>query len=107
MDILDIGLYAIYLLLTGAVIVSIVLPLVNLIKDPRSLVKTGIVAAVFILIFFGAYAMSDSAVTPKHISLGVHEGASKLIGAGLVLLYVFLFGSILGIVYSEINKLIK
>jgi hypothetical protein len=107
MDSIDFGLYAVYLLLAVAVIIAIALPVVNLFSNPKGLIRVGILVVVIVALFFIGYSMSSPAVTPKYISLGVDEVSVKRIGAGLVMLYIFLFGSLLAMVYSEVSKLFK
>jgi len=107
MDSIDFGLYFMYLFLGVALIVAVILPVVNLFSNPKSLIKIAIGAAVFLLGFFLAFSLSDSTVTPKMVSMGETGDTLKLIGAGLWMLYIFLFGSVLAMIYSEVSKLFK
>jgi hypothetical protein len=107
MDIIDIGLYVNNILLIVSLVALIVLEAFNLLKDPKSLIKAGAVIIGLIVLFFISYSMSTGDVTTKYTSLGVDEGSSKLIGAGLIMLYIFLFVSIAGMVISEIYKMLK
>ncbi|HMJ67481.1 MAG TPA: hypothetical protein VK508_01225 [Cyclobacteriaceae bacterium] len=107
MDIIDIGLYINDILLIVSIVALVVLEAFNLLKDPKSLVKTGLVIAGLVALFAISYAMSSGSVTNKYIALGVDEGLSRLIGAGLIMLYIFLFVSIAGMVISEIYKIFK
>src|SRR5262245_24862976 len=107
MDSIDIGLIVLYLTLGAATVAAIILPIVNLFNNPKSLIRIVIGAAILILAFFAAYSMSDGTVTPKWIAMGQTEFDVKLISAGMVMLYVFLFGSVLAMVYSEVAKLFK
>jgi len=104
---LDFGLYAFYVLLAVAVLAAIVFPIINGIKSPKSLKGSLIGLGALLVIFVISYAISDSAVKAKHVSLGVDETEMKLIGAGLVMFYITLFLSIIGLIYSEISKAIK
>jgi hypothetical protein len=107
MDIIDIGLYLNDILLIVSLVALIVLEAFNLLKDPKSLVKTGLVIVGLIVLFFISYSMSAGTLTNKYIASGVDEGSSRLIGAGLIMLYIFLFVSIAGMVISEIYKIFK
>jgi len=107
MDSIDFGLYFLYLSLGVALVVAIILPIVNLFSNPKGLVKIGGGAAVFLLVFFLVFSLSDSTVTTKWTALGQTGSDLKLIGAGLWMLYLFLLGSVLAIVYSEVAKLFK
>lgn len=104
---LDLGLYFTYALFFIAVVGAIVLPLMHAIKSPATFLKSlyGIIA--LIVIFVIAYAISSNVVRPSWGVLGISEGVSKLIGAGLIVLYVTMFVAVIGLVYSEISKAFK
>ena len=103
----DIALYAAYILLIVSVVLGLVLPLIFALGNPKSLVKglmgIGLVAVVFLI----AYAFSDGVVTPDLAKNGYGEVGSKIIGAGLISLYILLIGSFVGIFVSEIIKIFK
>jgi hypothetical protein len=107
MDSIDIGLIVLYVALGAATIAAVILPIVNLFSNPKSLIRIVIGAVVIVLAFFAAYSMSDGSVTPKWVAMGQTDFDVKLIGAGIVMLYVFLFGSVLAMIYSEVSKLLK
>lgn len=107
MDLIDIGLIVNYLLLGVATLVAIVLPIINLFSNPKGLIRIVIGVVVLVGLFFIAYAMSDSTVTPKMVGLGVDGSGIKIISAGLIMLYLFLFGSLLAVVASEVTKMFK
>ena len=56
-------------------------------------------------IVLGAVAGSD--VSARAASLGVTATGSKLIGAGLAMFYIVFAVSLIGVVFSEINKALK
>ncbi|WKZ65381.1 MAG: hypothetical protein QY325_11470 [Flavobacteriales bacterium] len=58
----------------------------------------------FVVVLVVAYLISDGGVRPEW---NISEGASKWIGAGLILMYVALFGAIIAIVYGEVTRLFK
>ena len=60
-----------------------------------------------VILFLIAYALSGSEVTPKYTAVGVGEGSSKLIGAGMIMFYFIMIVAIVGMIYSEINKALK
>jgi hypothetical protein len=104
---LDFGLYAFYVLLAVAVLAAIVFPIVNGIKSPKELKGSLIGLGVLLVIFGISYAISGSEVSSRQMSLGVDETEMKLIGAGIVMFYITLVLSIVGLIYSEISKAIK
>jgi hypothetical protein len=101
------GLWIFYILLFASIVTAVVFPLLHAIKTPgtfkKSLIGIGAIAVVFVI----SYALSGSGVTPKQMTMGVDESSSKLIGAGLIMFYLTLFGSVIGIIYSEISKALK
>ena len=104
---LDIGLYVGYGLFAIAALAAIILPLINSLRSPSVLIKSGISLAVLLVLFLIAYGVSGSEVTPAYISAGVDEGSSKLIGAGLTTFYFLFIGAAVGIIVTEINKAFK
>lgn len=104
---IDIGLYITYIFFLVALGAAIVLPLLHALKHPKELGKSALGIGVLVVIFVVSYSISGSEVSVKAASLGVGEGSSKLIGAGLILFYIVFIVSMLGIVYSEINKALK
>lgn len=107
MSAIDIGLYSMYVFVLIAILSAIVLPMINLLKQPKALVKGGVAVLIILVIFFIGYATASSAVTSKYVALGVNEQSVKFIGAGLTLLYVAVVGSVLAIVLSEVTKLLR
>jgi hypothetical protein len=107
MDSIDIGLYISYLFFGVAAIAAIVLPALNLAKSPAGLVKSLMGIGGLAVLFVVAYALSGDEVSQKAATFGITASTSKMIGAGLVLFYLVLFISIIGVIYSEINKALK
>ncbi|MGK7397751.1 MAG: hypothetical protein ACNS62_24465 [Candidatus Cyclobacteriaceae bacterium M3_2C_046] len=106
--VVEYGLYAGYILMIVAALAAIVLPLINAISNPKSLIK-GVVGIVFLgVIFIIGYALAGSEVTQAYITQGVTESsASKLIGGALITMYILVAIAIVGIVFTEIVKLVK
>jgi hypothetical protein len=107
MESIDIGLYFLYFLLVVTIIAATILPIVNLFSNPKSLLRIVGGAVALILAFVLAYSVSDGTLIPKWIAQQQTEFSVKMIGAGLIMLYIFLFGSILAMIFSEVNKLFK
>lgn len=104
---LDVGLYIGYTLLIVAVLAAVVLPLIKAVQSPGELIKSlyGVVA---IVVIFGiAYAISSSSVRPNWAVVGIGEGTSKMIGAGLITFYIVVVIAFAGLIFSEINKALK
>ena len=101
------GLYFGYLLFFLAVAAVVVLPLMNAIKEPKELLKSGAAIALLAVIFLLSYGMSGDEVSLKAASLGVTPGSSKMIGAGLIMLYITFTVAVGCLFYSFVNKALK
>lgn len=104
---LDVGLYFCYTLLIVAALSAIVLPLIKALNSPGTLVRSMYGVIALFVVFGIAYALSDSGVRPSWIVLGIGNGGSKLIGAGLITFYTVLIVAFIGLIFSEINKALK
>ncbi|GIL23145.1 MAG: hypothetical protein BroJett042_16580 [Bacteroidota bacterium] len=104
---IDAGLYLGYGLIGLAILSAFVMPLIQILKSPSSLVKSGISVGILAVVFFISYSLSGSEITPSGTLMGITEGSSKLIGAGLIMFYITLVLAVIGVIYSEINKALK
>ncbi len=105
---LDMGLYLGYLLLLAAIIVALAFPILDSIKNPKEIAKSGISFVGLIVLFLLSYLLAGGELTAKYEALGVTtEFSSKMIGAGLTMFYFVLVIAIVGMIYSEISKALK
>ena len=105
---ISIGLYISYLLLVLAAITAVVFPILDSIKNPKEVAKSGISVVGLAVLFIVSYLLSGSEITAKYMIGGVTtEFTSKMIGAGLIMFYFVLFLSIAAMIYSEISKALK
>ena len=102
MDFIDIGLFASYLLIGLCALAAIVIPLVQSLDDPKSLVKSGVGVVGLVIIFLISYAISEG-----EASGDVTANTSILVGAGIMTTYMCFFVAIAGIIYTEISKIIS
>lgn len=106
-DFVDIAIIISYVLLGLAVLAAIILPLINSLGNPKSLLQ-GLMGIVFIIILYGiAYAISGNEVTATFSKFGVDAGMSKFVGASLITMYLLVVISIIGILFTEISKIFK
>ncbi|MEQ8425649.1 MAG: hypothetical protein RIA63_13120 [Cyclobacteriaceae bacterium] len=103
----DIGLYVGYGLFLVALLAAVVLPLINALKSPKDLAKSGMGLGAMVVVFLISFGLAGSEVTAKYTAQGINESSSKLIGAGLTMFYIVFIGALVGIVFSEINKALK
>ena len=104
-DFVDIMLLVSYGLLGLAAVAAIVLPMINAIGNPKSLIK-GLAGVLVIVVMFGiAYSLSGSEITPTYVKFGINEGLSQFVGASIITVYILLVVSIAGILITEISKI--
>lgn len=102
MDFVDIGLIASYLLIALCALAAIGIPLFQSLDNPKTLIKSGAGVGILVVVFFVSYAFSEGTATAE-----VSAGTSRMAGAALVSTYVFFFGALIGIVYTEVSKIIS
>ncbi len=101
MDLIDVGLSASYILIILCALSAIVIPLVQSFGDPQTLVKSGIGVVALAVIFLISYAVAGSEAE------GATATTSKMVGGGIITMYILFLVAIVGIVYTEISKIIK
>ncbi len=107
MDSFDIFLYLGYTLVIVAALAAIVLPLINALGNPGGLLKSGIGVIAIVVIYFISYAMSGAEVTAAYSKYEVGPELSKAVGGSLIMAYILLGISVIGIIYTEVSKIIK
>lgn len=104
---LDTFLYICYAFIGIAIISSVLMPLLNAIKDPKGLVKSLIGVGGLVVLFFVSYALSSDELTIVASSHGETASSSKLIGAGMITFYFALIIAMVLAVVSLIRDLIN
>lgn len=109
MDTYDIMLYVSYALVGIGAVVSILLPLLKSLDDPKSLLKTGLGVLVIFVLFFISYSISSNEVLPKFEGepFNLTPQMSQIVGGFLVTTYILTIIAVVGIVITELNKAIK
>ena len=101
------GLVLSYIIFGIAVVAIIGMSLLNSMKNPGSLVKSGIGIGILLVVFIIAYMISDGTRSAIAIGLDQSESSVRWIGAGLIMFYLALLAAIVGLVYSELCKAFK
>jgi hypothetical protein len=109
MDSYDIMLYVSYLLVGIGTVVSVLLPLIKSLDDPKSLMKSGLGVVAILALFFICYSISSNEVLPKFEGepFNLTPGMSQMVGGLMFTTYVLTIVAIGGIVITEINKALK
>ncbi len=98
-----------YIVFAISAILVILFPIYGLILNPRAAVKALISIAGLILIVGICYAAEESEL-PKFIGVetfNISPTESKMIGGGLVSMYIFFFIAVLGLIVSEVISVFK
>ena len=107
MDSFDIFLYLGYTLVIIAAVAAFLLPLISAMGNPQSLLKSGLGVLFIVALYFIAFAFSGSEVTPEYSKFNVDPELSKIVGGTLIMAYFLLGFAIVGIVFTELNKIFK
>ena len=109
MDTYDIMLYATYLLAVVGTILSIVMPLLKSLDDPKGLMKSGLGVLGLAVLFFICYSLSSNEVMPKFegAPFNLTPGMSQLIVGMLVTTYILTIVTIVSIVVTVLTKAVK
>lgn len=102
---IDIGLWISYLLLIAAVVGMLVYSLINMLRDTKKAKGTLIGVGILIGIFLITFLISGNELLPKYIDLGISASQSKMIGAGILMVYIMGFATIAIAVFAEFRKI--
>lgn len=104
---IDLGLYASYLMTILAIAGAVLFPLIYLIKNPQN-AKGALIGIVAIAVLFGvSYAVSGDEVRTIYTKFGVDAGQSKLIGSSLIALYILSIAAVVAAFYAEVTRFFK
>lgn len=109
MDFIDISLRVAEILIIVGAAAAIILPLINSLGNPGSLIKTGIGVVILAGVFLVAYSISDAEVLPKYAAdpFNLTPGMSKFVGGALYATYALFITALAGIAFTELNKAIR
>ena len=99
---INLGLYVTYIMIGVAVLLAILFPLLFLIQNPKKAKNSfyGVLAlaVVFVVSYFLASNVPYENLSPT---------ATRLVGGGLIMLYIVLAATVLIAIYSEIARIFK
>lgn len=108
MDIVEIGLKLTYALLAIGVVAAIIMPLYQAVtSNPKSLVRASIGVGFLLIVYLIGYSISSDEVTPIYTEFGVDAGTSQIVGGLLIAMYLLMIVAIVGILFTEVSKLLK
>lgn len=114
---IDIALYAAYILIGVALVSAVFMNLFNSLKDPKSLIKSGVGIVVLVAIFFIGYSIAPAeldrlAVTAFEANkMDPNEAGTvqvyRLVGGAMTTTLVLLVLAVVGLVYSSVARVFK
>ncbi|MEQ9405508.1 MAG: hypothetical protein RIM99_18105 [Cyclobacteriaceae bacterium] len=99
---IDVGLFLSYILIGVCALTAIGMPLVKAFGDPQSLKKMAMGVGAVVVVFVVSYLIADGTAYEEASS-----GTSKMVGAGLITMYILAILAIGGIVFTEIQKMFE
>jgi len=101
----DIGLWAAIIMVAVGGLAAIVMPIINSLGNPKSLIVSGAGILILGVIFLLSYAIAGDEVTANYITYNVTTPTmSKVVGGGLTMMLILFIITALGVVFSEIYK---
>ncbi|MGJ3237019.1 hypothetical protein [Marivirga sp.] len=107
MEFVDIMLYGSYLLVIVAALGAIVLPLINALDNPKSLIKSALGIVIIGAIYLISWGVSGDEVTARYIKFDITSTSSQVIGGVLITTYLLMGIAVISIIYSEIRKILN
>ncbi len=104
---IDIGLYLAYGLLILAVLAALVFPIMYIAKNPGESKYSLISIAIIIVIFLIGYVLSTGDTSGIFEKYGINPSQFKVIGGGLIVVYVLAAIAVVSLIYSEIKSLFR
>lgn len=104
---IDIALWVAFGMVAVAALAAIVMPIINSLSHPKTLIKSGVGILVLGVIFLICWGIAGDEVSKRFVEAGLTEATSKFSGGLLMTMYVLFVIAIVGIVFSEINKALK
>lgn len=98
-----------YFMVAVAVFFTLIFPIINMISNPKSGLKTLLSIAALALVLFISYQLADDTIMqiPGYTGKDNIPGTLKLTGMGIFTMYIMFGGAILAVVFSSISKLFR
>ncbi len=99
--------YWTYFMIAVAVFFTLIFPIIHIISNPKSGLKTLLSLAVLALVLFVGYQLADDTILqiPGYSGPDNIPSTLKLTGMGIYSMYIMLGGALLAMLYSSISKL--
>lgn len=99
-------IYTMYGFFVLSVFLALILAAVGMVANPKG-IKTTLLSLVGFGVLFGvSYVLSGNEVL-KSYAEGTTQSDSKLIGMGIIAMYILFLGSIGAVIYSAVSRMFK
>lgn len=97
-----------YIALGLCLLLALLFPIINIIAQPKKLIRTLIGVIVLVIVGVIAYALSKNELSAfKLMEYNISESFSRQIGAAIIVTYIIALGSVVAVFYAEISNLFK
>ncbi len=103
----NLSLWIAYILIVIGVVSAVLLPIINSLSEPKSLIKPLLALVGVGVLYLICWAMAGESLNAKALALGVTPSTSKAVGGALIAMYVLGAVAIVRSIYSEISKAFK
>lgn len=114
---IDLGLYASYILIVIAIVAAVVMNFVNALKNPKSLIKSGIGIGALAIVYLIGWSMAPAEV--DRLSAAAFDaikmdptsestqGVYRHVGGAMTTTLVLLIVAVVGLIYSSVARIVK
>ncbi len=104
----NVGLIATYVLSGIAIAGAIIFPIVYLIQHPKQLVRAAIGLGIVAVLYLVSWAISGNEITIAYEKVSFTSASmSKIIGGGLIMMYIMIAGVLVVTIASEVKNILK
>lgn len=98
-----------YFMVAVAVFFTLIFPIINMVSNPKSGLKTLMAIAFLALVLFIGYQLADDTILtlPGYTGSDNVPGTLKLTGMGIYTMYFMFGGALLAVLYSSISKFFR
>lgn len=104
---LDSFLYYTYVLVGVALLAAIILPMINLLSNPKGLKKMLMFLLIAVVLLGVSYALASSDPLVVKVNVEASESALKLTDAGLILTYILSVFAFLAILLGGLVRMVR
>ncbi len=105
---IDVGIYLTYALIAICVLAVLIFAVARIVSHPEGAKSALIGIGGLVVLGIIAYFLSSGAdANTTYADLEVSEGTSRMVGSGLLILYIVMGLTVLSIIYVEITRLFK